>query len=155
MTQRVQGRVQFCNLDEMLLFIEKISESNHETLGRWSAAQNFYHLAGAFEGSLHQLPVGYPWVVRLMLRPLRAFVIKYRFPPMLPIPAAIRHRLDPPSDVRFHEQKARLVDAIHAFRSHLGEHAAHPVLGKLTRDDWFGFHLKHSSHHLSFIRILE
>jgi hypothetical protein len=155
MTQRVHGKNSFRSLDEMLSFIDQISESNHETLGRWSAAQNFYHLAAAIEGSIQQLPAGYPWFVRLKLRPLRSFVIKYRFPPMLPIPAAIRHRLDPPSDVQFHGQKARLVEAIHAFRLHVGDHAAHPVLGQLTREDWFSFHLRHSSHHLSFIRIIK
>lgn len=145
----------FDTLDQLQAFIETVREDNHVTLGRWSAAQNFAHLAGAFEGSMQQLPVGYPWIVRLIVRPFRSIVTQYRFPPWLPIPAAIKHRLEPAVDVLFEEQKSRLLESMHAFRSHGSEHPPHPVLGRLTRDEWIGFHLRHAAHHLSFIRIAE
>jgi hypothetical protein len=148
-------KTQFRTIDELRSFIDRICQDNHVTCGRWSAAQNFYHLAGAFDGSLHELPAGYPRMVRLLVRPFRWIVTRYRFPPWLPIPASIRHRLEPPSDADFDEQKARLLAAVDAFQSHVGEHPSHPVLGKLTRDDWVGFHLRHCSHHLSFLRIIE
>ncbi|WP_146519875.1 DUF1569 domain-containing protein [Stieleria varia] len=147
--------VHFRTIDELQSFVEMIREDNHETLGQWSAAQNFAHLAGAFEGSMQQLPAGYPRIVRIMLRPFRSIVTKYRFPPWLPIPAAIKHRLEPPVDALFDEQKSRLLDSIREFCSHDSEHPPHPVLGRLTRDEWIGFHLRHSAHHLSFIRIKE
>ena len=145
----------FHTIEELQNFIEMIREDNHETLGTWSAAQNFAHLAGAFEGSMQQLPAGYPKIVRLIVRPFRAIITKYRFPPFLPIPAAIKHRLEPPEDVLFDEQKSRLLTSIREFSSKESEHPPHPVLGKLTREEWLGFHLRHSSHHLSFIRIAE
>ena len=28
----------------------------------------------------------------------------------------------------------------------------HPVLGAFTKEEWTGFHLRHSEHHLSFVR---
>lgn len=145
----------FRTIDELLTFVERVHVKNHQTLGRWTAAQNFFHLAAAFEGSIQELPKGYPKFVRLLVRPLRSIVTSYRFPPWLPIPASIRSRLEPPKDVRFDEQRSRLIKAIHAFTSHIGKHPPHPVLGELTRDEWIGFHLRHTSHHLSFIRIDE
>ncbi len=145
----------FQTIEELQSFVERYRANNHLTLGRWTAAQNFFHLASAFDGSLQALPTGYPKLVRLLVRPLRLIVTRYRFPPWLPIPASIRSRLDPPDDVQFDEQKSRLLQAIQAFVSYVGDHPAHPVLGKLTREEWIGFHLRHSSHHLSFIRIVE
>lgn len=147
--------VRFHTIEELQAFVELIRDDNHETLGRWTAAQNFAHLAGAFEGSLQQLPAGYPKVVRLVVRPFRWIVTKYSFPPWLPIPAAIKYRLEPPEDASFDEQKSRLLDSVFAFHKHESEHPPHPVLGKLTREEWTGFHLRHSSHHLSFIRLTE
>lgn len=102
-----------------------------------------------------KLPTGYPKLVRLMVRPLRLIITRYRFPPWLPIPASIKFRLEPPDDAQFDEQKSRLLNAIHAFNSHDSKHPPHPVLGELTRDEWIGFHLRHCSHHLSFIRVVE
>lgn len=148
-------RQSFRTMDELESFVDRIHANNHVTLGRWTAAQIFFHLAAAFDGSLQELPTGYPKVVRLLVRPFRLFVTRYRFPPWLPIPASIRSRLEPPDSVQFDEQKSRLVNAIHAFNSHVGNHPPHPVLGQLTRDEWIGFHLRHSSHHLSFIRIVK
>jgi hypothetical protein len=145
----------FRSIDELLYFIDQVRLNNHDTLGRWTAAQNFFHLAAAFDGSLQQLPTGYPKVVRLLIRPLRMIVTRYLFPPWLPIPASIRFRLEPPVDAQFDEQKSRLIDAIQRFNSHVGDHPPHPVLGELSREEWVGFHLRHSSHHLSFIRIRE
>lgn len=144
----------FGTIAELVIFIDCIHADNHETLGRWTAAQNFFHLAAAFEGSLRELPVGYPSVVRLMVRPLRFIITRYCFPPWLPIPAAIKSRLEPPANAQFDEQKARLLKAIDAFNTHVGNHPPHPVLGALTRDEWIGFHLRHCAHHLAFIRIV-
>lgn len=122
-------------------------------LGRWTTAQIFYHLAGAIEGSLEGLPQGYSLVVRLLVRPLRHLVTSIRFPPWLPIPQAIRFKLDPPSDAELMAQYERLMKAIDRFQSFQEEHPPHPVLGKLSRAEWIAFHQQHCRHHLSFIRL--
>lgn len=154
MKMQPMANMHFRTVDELEAFIKVIREDNRITLGRWTAAQNFAHLAGAFEGSVQQLPAAYPRIVRLVVRPFRSIVTKYRFPPWLPIPAAIKHRLEPSADAVLDEQRSRLLNAISVFNSHDTEHPSHPVLGKLTRDEWIGFHLRHSSHHLSFIRVV-
>lgn len=146
-------RCHFSNLDSLRTHLLRIERNNHATSGNWTAAQNFYHLASAFEGSITGLPMGYPKLVRLVIRPFRWVVTSYRFPPWLPIPTAIKHRLAPPENVDFDEQRSRLLASIDAFEEYTGTHPSHPVLGTMTHREWIGFHLRHCEHHLSFIAL--
>jgi len=102
----------------MRRFVESIELDNHTTSGNWTAAQIFYHLAGAVEGSMEGLPSGYPMIVRGLLRPFRNIVFSYRFPPLVPIPSAIKFKLEPPADAAFEIQKSRLLDAVIRFNNH-------------------------------------
>ena len=146
-------KLAFNSIEDLLAHIERITADNHHTLGKWTAAQNFFHLAAAFEGSLEGLPAGYPVLIRFVARRFRWMVIRYRFPPWFPIPSAIRYSLGPPDSCDFSEQKQRLVQAIEKFQQHTDSHPPHPVLGQLRHDPWIGFHLRHCEHHLSFIAI--
>lgn len=146
-------KLAFNCIEDLLAHIDRITADNHHTLGQWTVAQNFFHLAAAFEGSLEGLPAGYPILIRFIARSFRWMVIRYRFPPWIPIPSAIRHSLGPPASCDFHAQKQRLVLAIEEFRHYTEPHPPHPVLGELAHEEWIGFHLRHCEHHLSFIAI--
>lgn len=140
------------SLGDLRGHIEQLGCSDHETCGTWTVAQIYYHLAAAFEASMEGLPPGYSRMVRFVVRPMRSFVTKVRFPPWLPIPRAIRFKLAPPHTAICSEQLKRLLVAIAAFEMHPGPFPPHPVLGSFTKEEWAGFHLRHSEHHLSFIR---
>ena len=101
------------------------------------------------------LPAGYPCMVRRIIRPFRFFVTRVRFPLWLPIPAAIQHKLQPPSDAVLEDQHMRLLSAIENFHTFDGELPPHPVLGKLTREEWTGFHIQHSRHHFAFVKVAD
>lgn len=146
-------KLKFNNFDDLLDHLEQITLDSHRTQRRWTAAQNFFHLAAAFEGSIKGLPAGYPRLVRALARPVRWVITRYRFPPWIPIPAAIRHALEPPKTADFQTEKARLLKAIKEFRDYKNPHPPHPVLGTLSHDEWTGFHLRHCERHLSFIAI--
>ena len=142
------------DLNELRQHILQIGCAARETRGDWTLAQIYYHLAAAFEASVDGLPPGYNRLARFIFRPMRSFVTKVRFPPWLPIPAAIASKLAPPKEVDCFEQHERLLAAIARFEKHTGPYPPHPVLGRLSKDEWIGFHLRHSQHHLSFIRCL-
>lgn len=146
-------KLRFSNLDDVYDYIEQIEIENHTPTKNWTAAQNFFHLASALEGSMNQLPSGYPWLIRLAARSFRWIVTRYRFPPWLPIPAAIKDKLTPPKTAEFVEQKHRLLKTITRFSEFTNGYASHPVLGDLDPDEWVGFHLRHCEHHLSFIKL--
>lgn len=133
--------------------IQRIERSNHQVLAKWTAAQNFFHLAAAFEASIEGLPVGFPLIARKVVRPMRWIITRICFPPSIPIPESIRFKLEPPIGADFDAQKIRLLEGIDRFRRFDGQHPPHPVLGPLTREEWTGFHLRHCQHHLSFIKL--
>jgi len=142
---------QFNSIADLNEAIAWLANSRHRTTGQWTTSQIFYHLAAAFEASIEGVPPGYPAIVRWMVRPFRGFVIGVRFPPWLPIPAAVAHKLRPPADANLADQFVRLQQAIRQFEAFEGEHPPHPVLGSLSRSEWVGFHLRHCQHHLGFI----
>ena len=139
-------------LDSLRAEIVRVNLSGRGTTGNWSLGQIYFHLAAAFEASVEGLPPGYPFIVRLAIRPVRWVVTRIRFPPWLPIPSSIRHKLEPPVDAVASEQYERLLKAIVLFASHDGELPPHPVLGPLSRKEWVGFHVRHCKHHLAFIQ---
>ena len=132
--------------------IKRLGCSEYEMLGRWTKAQIYFHLAATFEGSVDGLPPGYPRIVRLVIRPFRSLVTRFKFPPWMPIPRAIADKLEPPKDADCAAQHTRLLRAIDRFTQHEGTFPAHPVLGRLTSSEWIGFHLRHVQHHLAFIK---
>ncbi len=146
-------RHRFKTYEQLVSHIESISSDNHTVLGNWTAGQNFYHLASAFQGSIDGLPDAFSPLVRAILHPGRKLVTHFRFPPWLPIPKSIRHKLSPPTDACFEIQKKRLLAEIRRFLEFQDEYPPHPVLGKLTRNEWYGFHLRHCEHHLAFIEL--
>ncbi|PQO40075.1 DUF1569 domain-containing protein [Blastopirellula marina] len=143
----------FQDLDDLRTRLAEVVATPHETCGRWTAAQIFYHLAGAFEGSVDGLPPGYNLLARMVLRPFRILVTRVRFPAWIPIPRAIAAKLDPPPDVTLEQQYPRLLSAIERFEQHAGPHPPHPILGAFSHAQWTGFHLRHSEHHLRFVRL--
>lgn len=139
------------NLPDLIKQINEIASYPNRTKGRWTDAQIFYHLAAAFEASIDSLAKSrYPRAVRWMMRPFRWVVISKYLPPRIPIPAK---ELEPPADAVLAEQHPRLIAAIERYEQYDGPLQDHPVLGRLIREEWTEFHLRHCCHHLNFIVI--
>lgn len=145
--------MRFKDFAELKNYLQAIDAENHATRGRWTAAQIFFHLSAAFNGSLEGLPPGFNVVVRKFLRPFRFLVTNILFPPFLPIPSSVAHKLEPPANLDFEDERRRLLEAIRRFEEHEGPLPPHPVLGMLTETEAEGFHLRHCEHHLSFLRL--
>jgi hypothetical protein len=145
--------MKFKSLDDVRREVDRIATSRHTTTGNWTAAQIFYHLAGAFQASLEGRPPSFPKWVRFVLRSSRWVVTRFRFPPFVPIPASVAEIMAPPADADLAEQHERLTTLIDRFEQHSEPHPPHPVLGALTREEWVGFHLRHCQRHLSFVRV--
>lgn len=143
-------KLRFKNIDQLQEFLPRLIDTRHQNLGKWTTAQILFHLAAAFEGSIEGIGVGFPSWVRSLLRPFRWIVTRIKFPPWVPIPI---DKLFPPETAEFSEQYERLIKAIDRFVEYDEVHPDHPVLGKLTRSEWVGFHLRHCERHLSFIKM--
>lgn len=145
--------MKFRTIADIREHVQMIERDNHQTTGKWSAAQNFYHLAAAFEATVAERPAASPDVPRKAGRLTRWFITQVMFPPFISIPEKVRAMLEPPADADFETQKFRLLNSLDRFRDFDGEFPPHPVLGPLTAKEWIGFHLRHSQRHLSFIAL--
>ena len=140
------------SIDSLRAEIARINQNRSGATGNWTIGQIYFHLAAAFEGSIEGLPPGYSPIARFAIRPFRWVLTRIRFPPFIPIPSSIRHKLEPPVDAVASQQYKRLLQAIEKFDSHDGDFPPHPVLGSLSRKEWIAFHIRHCQHHLAFIQ---
>ncbi len=117
--------------------------------GNWSLGQIFQHLAAAFDSSIDgsdfRLPVPAQWVIRVLMK--RRLLGK-TLPRGHRIPKKLRATMLP-GEIEDAEGLAHLEAAIE--RIQRAQHVApHPLLGRLTRDEWHQFHLRHAELHMSF-----
>ena len=132
--------------------IIRVNENAIGTTGNWSIGQIFFHLAAAIEGSVEGLPPSYSRFTRTIIHQFRWIFTRIKFPPWIPIPPSIREQLEPPADAVVAEQYQRLLQAMDKFSAHVGDYPPHPVLGRFSKQEWIGFHIRHCQRHLAFIK---
>jgi Protein of unknown function (DUF1569) len=150
-TAKVSARrkLDYKSFDELLADADRLSSGNVKTLGNWSPGQIFQHLANAFNGSIDGFPGGFPWFIRAMGRIFKKRLIGGPMPAGMNMPDKIAKAVMPEptsTDVglaNLHAAVSRLKLAPHR--------AAHPVFGKVSKEEWNTMHLKHASLHMSFL----
>lgn len=143
--------LRFETLDDLRAELDRLGAATVEPVGGWTAGQNYWHLAAAFDASMRGLdaPASIPRPVRWLARRGRALVLRRGwFPPRLPVPVAA---LVPPEDADETKSLRLLRRAIDTFERTDGPPSRHPVLGPLTRDEWMAFHLRHCELHLKHL----
>lgn len=141
--------LRFENFAEINQEVDRLLESGCDAAGNWDLAQICKHLALAMSGSVMGFPGRSPWFVRHLLGPIyrRRVFRNGRLPDAVPTnQAAIPKPGGDPQ--RAAKQLAR---AIERFETHDGPLAEHPLLGRLTPQQWRSFHLIHAAHHLGFL----
>jgi len=151
-TKTVQGRRQlhYDSLDDLLADAEKLSAGDVDVqmMGNWSLGQILTHLGKAFEtsidGNAFMLAAPVRWVMRPLLK--RKFLTK-------PLPSGFKvPRSVPalqPDATPAAEGLSVLKHAIERLKNE-SHREVHPVIGRLTVDEWNQFHLRHAEMHMSF-----
>ncbi|MGH7137704.1 MAG: DUF1569 domain-containing protein [Pirellulales bacterium] len=150
-TKTVPGRrvLHFKSLDEVVVDAERLAASpDTKMLGNWPLGQLLMHLATAINGSIDGISARAPWFVRLA-----APLIKGRI-----LTKAMRAGFRLPKKVEpdFFPSARSPGEALDALRSAVARTkvermtSRHPVLGKLTHEEWTQLHLRHAELHLSF-----
>ena len=150
-TKTVQGRreLNFRSLDEVLADAERLVASpNTKMLGNWPLSQLLTHLATAINGSIDGTSAKAPWFIRLIGPLLKGRVLKNRMSPGFKLPKDV--------EVGFFPSVSSPQEALEELRRAVGRShnermtARHPILGKLTHEEWTRLHLRHAELHLSF-----
>jgi hypothetical protein len=140
-------KLKFASLGEVMPDVERLL-AGHTTSGRWSLGQILNHLELAVRLPMEAVPVKLSWPVRRLFGPVArrlSFWLGW-------IPAGVRlpdAYLPPAGLDAFHEAE-RLREAIERFGAFAQPLDEHPLLGRLSRQQWERFHCIHCAHHLSF-----
>ena len=150
-TKAVLGRrnLHFQALDELVADAEMlVAAPSARTLGNWPLGQLLAHLATAINSSIDGISAKAPWYLRLIGPFLKGRVLRNKMAPGFNIPREIETVFFPAvSSVQQGLQSLRT--AVARLQSERMT-ARHPILGKLTHDEWRQLHLRHAELHLSF-----
>jgi hypothetical protein len=150
-TKTVAGRrvLHFNSLDEVVVDATRlVSSPNTRMLGNWPLAQLLTHLATAINGSIDGISARAPWYVRIAAPLIKRRLLTRGMPPGFRLPRQV--------EPAFFPSAASPQAALETFRSEVARtknemmSARHPVLGKLSHNEWNRLHLRHAELHLSF-----
>ncbi len=150
-TTKVTGRraLHFTALDDIRADAERLAAGGARQLGNWSLGQATVHLARAMLMAVDGDPRRAPLPVRLIVRLLRKRILTKGVRPgfKLPKEAADKYVADP--TVSTEQGLNELRASIQRLKTEPQRHT-HPVLGRMTRDEWDLLQLRHAELHLSF-----
>lgn len=156
-TKRVVGRrkLRFATIDDALAESECLAAADRagkaRCLGNWTLGQIFGHLAVWIEFAYRDIPLQIPFWIRLMMRPLKRWVVKGKMPAGSRIPNVPGGTLGTKQFStddglkRYREALARLQKETPT--------KPHPLFGRMTHQQWIGLHLRHAELHLSFVEV--
>jgi hypothetical protein len=150
-TKHVQGRrtLRFSSLDEAVADAELlVASSGIRTLGNWPLERLLTHLAMAVNSSIDGFSAQAPWFIRLAAPLIKGRILNHQVPAGFKLPKAAESQFYPVAASR-HEALETLRRAIARLQNERMT-SPHPVIGRLTHDEWMKFHLRHSELHLSF-----
>lgn len=150
-TKTVAGRreLRFNTFDDLLAEAERLAGGEVKMLGNWSLAQIFSHLAAGVNSTMDGTTFKAPFFMRLMAPFMKKKFISGGIPPGFKIPKEAQAQFLPADDVETEAALGALRKAIERFKS-AERLAAHPLCGKLTKQETEQFQLRHAEMHLSF-----
>ncbi len=137
----------FSHLPQILAEARRLA-SSHRTLGRWSLAQICRHLADTIHGSIDGFDLRRHRLKRFFFHSL---LLAYAYRWGIPKAYTVDPKLNPPEGLRLDVQIEALARAIQRYRDHTGLLQAHPLFGRLSRNEWDRMHCFHGAHHLGFV----
>lgn len=150
-TKTVPGRrvLHFKSLDEVVVDAERLAISpGTKMLGNWPLSQLLTHLATAIHGSIDGISARAPWFVRLAAPLIKGRILTKGMRPGFRLPKKVEPDFFPAAP-----SPGEALDALRAAVTRTHEQrmtSRHPVLGKLTHEEWTQLHLRHAELHLSF-----
>jgi Protein of unknown function (DUF1569) len=143
-------KLRYRSFDEVLAEAERLNAGTYHTLGNWTLPRATGHLGQAMLGSVDGTPFFVPWWMKVVGRLyIRRKLLRGPFPSGFKLPRRAEAKLVPQEELSFEEGMRRLSAGI----ARLGEtrqRVPHPVIGRLSVDEWNEFHLRHAELHLSF-----
>lgn len=149
-TKRVTGRrkLHYADYPELLADVRALAGRPYRRLGNWSLGQICQHLAGAVDMAIDGPSFKLALVLRLVGPLLKKRLLRGPLTPGFKVPRGggtlIPKTDDDAAGVAALEKAVGRLDAT-------SQRKPHPLLGRLTREEWDQFELRHAELHLSFL----
>lgn len=154
-TSRVKGRrqIRYESYQDLLAEVEQLLGGDVRTLGNWSLGQVLKHVAETMHTSID----GAPYRAGILRRATGPFLLRDQFlngamSPGFQLPQSASEALIP-GPTTGEVGLAALRRALYRLRAET-DRAAHPVIGRLSIEEWDRCHLRHAELHMSFIQPL-
>ncbi len=149
-TAKVTGRRQlhFETYQDVLDDVHRLAGGPCRQLGNWSLSEVCQHLTKTMHTSIDGAPGKFPWYLRMIGPLLKKRFLTRPMPAGFMAPPSARTLM--PGDEETSVAVADLEKA--SARMHeTSQRKPHPVLGKMSREDWDQLHMRHGELHLSFL----
>lgn len=149
-TKQVRGRrnVRYASYEDFIADAERLASGEVRALGNWSFGQILKHVAQSFDSSIDgvgfSLPAPARWLMTLFLKK------RYLYQAIPPGFKSSEQFI--PGETSDEQGLAALREAIDR-QSREDRRAPHPGFGKISRDEWTAFNLRHAEMHMSFVEI--
>ena len=143
-------QLRYESFDDLLGDADRLASGNSRTLGNWTLAQIFDHLARWFRIAVERTDVQAPRWVQFILWQWRKRSLSMPSKPGFKIPSGSKAYCYPKRGFSTDRCPQDLHSAVSRFRG-ASQFAPHPAYGQLTRDAWQQLALRHSEMHMSFI----
>lgn len=139
----------FRDFDAVTSDVDRLLETGYDALGHWSLGQICNHLTWTVTSSVEGFPSQFPWLVRQTIgQVVRSRVLGTgRMPERVFLPA----RLHPLPNREDRAEAEALRAALRLYQASNAPRALHPIMGRISPQEWDRLHLIHSAHHLSFL----
>lgn len=139
----------FTSLDEIVADAQElVAAPETKMLGHWPLEKLLAHLAIAINGSIDGISAKAPWPLKLIGRLWKRRILTKPMWPGLKLPRQIERDYYP--DAASPQAALGELQAAVARTKNEPMTASHPILGKLTHEEWTQLHLRHAELHLSF-----
>jgi hypothetical protein len=139
--------LRFHSISDVMPDVERLL-TGHVTVGRWSLGQILNHLELASRLSMDGVPVKFSWLLRRLFGPMArrlSFWLGW-IPEQVRVPSVYL----PAADLDAAREAAALRQSVARLQTFTGAFDEHPLLGRLSPEQWLRFHCLHCAHHLSF-----
>jgi hypothetical protein len=142
----------FNSIDEAQAEVDRLAKTERDgrlrMLGNWTFGQNLCHLASWVNYSFDGVPLKVPFIVRMLLRPMKKRTLYKPMPAGSNIPRVPGGTIgaDPISS----EAGVEKITSAYKRLKEGSPAIPHLLFGPLTHDEWINQHLRHAELHLSF-----
>jgi len=121
------------------------------TTGKWTPAQNVWHINAFIVASLDGFPFRAPWWLRLLGKLIKSGALNKPLRSGIKAPKSM-HLMMPPAEVKWDDAVASLRKSMARLAKGEKMRVPSPLFGELAHEEWIQLHCRHAEMHFGFMK---